>query len=573
MIQKIRMIFNRTQKIKFVVLFCMLFAGSVLELMGVSLILPFVQLVMDTDGTDNALFQWFGRLVGAESQRELLIWLGLLLIAVYLIKNTYLLFAKYVQLRFVFNNRLELSGRLMRNYMKKPYPFHLEKNSSEILRSVTSDVNNLYELVMDVIDLVSNLLIIAMLAVYLLYTDVVITLVVAALLGLCSYFYFAIMRKRTVDYGKQNQIYNGKMIQAVNQALGGIKEIKVLARENYFVRAYEENGKYYASSLKKSQFYRNAPKYLIETVCVCGVLATILVKLQMGADVQELVPQLSVFAMAAFRLLPSVNQVNNLLNGILFLKPSIDRIYEDLQEAGAKKNERPPERDYRRLPAADAVRFEHVTFRYPGTEKEILSDLSVELPLKKSIGLVGSSGAGKTTFMDLLLGLLSPDQGRICYGDSDIRDYPDAWGHKLGYIPQSIYLADDTIRRNVAFGIPDSEISEAKVRRALEEAQLLEFVDGLDDGLDTMVGESGVRLSGGQRQRIGIARALYQQPEILVLDEATSALDTETEQAVMEAVERFRGRCTLLMIAHRTSTLENCDQIYRLEDGKLYRTA
>ena len=569
MIQKIRMIFNRTQKIKFVVLFCMLFAGSVLELMGVSLILPFVQLVMDTDGTDNALFQWFGRLVGAESQRELLIWLGLLLIAVYLIKNTYLLFAKYVQLRFVFNNRLELSGRLMRNYMKKPYPFHLEKNSSEILRSVTSDVNNLYELVMDVIDLVSNLLIIAMLAVYLLYTDVVITLVVAALLGLCSYFYFAIMRKRTVDYGKQNQIYNGKMIQAVNQALGGIKEIKVLARENYFVRAYEENGRYYASSLKKSQFYRNEPKYLIETVCVCGVL----VKLQMGADVQELVPQLSVFAMAAFRLLPSVNQVNNLLNGILFLKPSIDRIYEDLQEAGAKKNERPPERDYRRLPAADAVRFEHVTFRYPGTEKEILSDLSVELPLKKSIGLVGSSGAGKTTFMDLLLGLLSPDQGRICYGDSDIRDCPDAWGHKLGYIPQSIYLADDTIRRNVAFGIPDSEISEAKVRRALEEAQLLEFVDGLDDGLDTMVGESGVRLSGGQRQRIGIARALYQQPEILVLDEATSALDTETEQAVMEAVERFRGRCTLLMIAHRTSTLENCDQIYRLEDGKLYRTA
>lgn len=573
MIQKIRMIFNRTQKIKFVVLFCMLFAGSVLELMGVSLILPFVQLVMDTDGTDNALFQWFGRLVGAESQRELLIWLGLLLIAVYLIKNTYLLFAKYVQLRFVFNNRLELSGRLMRNYMKKPYPFHLEKNSSEILRSVTSDVNNLYELVMDVIDLVSNLLIIAMLAVYLLYTDVVITLVVAALLGLCSYFYFAIMRKRTVDYGKQNQIYNGKMIQAVNQALGGIKEIKVLARENYFVRAYEENGRYYASSLKKSQFYRNAPKYLIETVCVCGVLATILIKLQMGADVQELVPQLSVFAMAAFRLLPSVNQVNNLLNGILFLKPSIDRIYEDLQEAGAKKNERPPERDYRRLPAADAVRFEHVTFRYPGTEKEILSDLSVELPLKKSIGFVGSSGAGKTTFMDLLLGLLTPDQGRICYGDSDIRDYPDAWGHKLGYIPQSIYLADDTIRRNVAFGIPDSEISEAKVRRALEEAQLLEFVDGLDDGLDTMVGESGVRLSGGQRQRIGIARALYQQPEILVLDEATSALDTETEQAVMEAVERFRGRCTLLMIAHRTSTLENCDQIYRLEDGKLYRTA
>lgn len=572
MIQKIRMIFNRTQKVKFVLLFCMLFIGSVLELMGVSLIMPFVQLVMDGNGSDNELLEWFGRLVGAKSQRELLIWIGLLLIGVYLVKNIYLLIAKYIQLKFVYNNRLELSGRLMRSYMRKPYPFHLEKNSSEILRSVTSDVNNLYDLVMNAIDLVSNLLIIVMLAVYLLLTDVAITLVVAVLLGFCSLFYFVVMRGRTLDYGKQNQLYNGKMIQAVNQALGGIKEIKILARENYFVRAYEENGRYYASSLKKSQFYRNAPKYLIETVCVCGVLATILVKLQAGADVQELVPQLSVFAMAAFRLLPSVNQVNNLLNGILFLKPSIDRIYEDLQEAGAKKNERPPELGYKRLPTADSIRFEHVTFRYQGTDREILSDLSVELPLKASIGFAGSSGAGKTTFMDLLLGLLTPDQGRICYGDSDIREYPDAWGHKLGYIPQSIYLADDTIRRNVAFGIPDSEISEAKVRRALEEAQLLEYVDGLERGLDTVIGESGVRLSGGQRQRIGIARALYQEPEILVLDEATSALDTETEQAVMEAVERFRGRCTLLMIAHRTSTLKNCDQIYRLENGRLEKS-
>ena len=223
MIQKIRIICNRTQKVKFVLLFCMLFIGSVLGLVGVSLIMPFVQLVMDGNGSDNDLLEWFGRLVGANSLRELLIWIGLLLICVYLVKNIYLLIAKYIQLKFVYNNRLELSGRLMRSYMRKPYPFHLEKNSSEILRSVTSDVNNLYDMVMNVIDLVSNLLIIVMLAVYLLLTDVAITLVVAVLLGFCSLFYFVVMRGRTLDYGKQNQLYNGKMIQAVNQALGGIK--------------------------------------------------------------------------------------------------------------------------------------------------------------------------------------------------------------------------------------------------------------------------------------------------------------------------------------------------------------
>lgn len=573
MIHKIRMIFTRKQKVKFILLFGILFTGSLLEFMGVSLILPFVQLVMEPEGENSRILKWLGMLIHTASRRELLFRTGLLLAAVYVVKNIYLLLMKYIQLRFIFNNRLELSGRLMQSYMKKPYTFHLEKNSSEILRSVTSDVNNLYDLIMDGIDLFSNLLIIGMLAVFLVCMDPVITLAVVVLLGLCSAVYFRMMRRRTEGYGQQNQTYNSRMIQAVNQALGGIKEIKILAREDYFVCAYKENGRYYASSLKRSQLFQQMPKYLIETVCVCGVLGVVLLKLYTGAEIRELVPQLSVFAVAAFRLLPSVNQVNHLLNRMLFLKPSIDRIYEDLQEAGAEKLKKPFSEEYEELPEAKEIRFDHVSFRYPGTDKKILSDVSVELPLGQSIGFIGSSGAGKTTFMDLLLGLLEPDKGRVCYGTADIREYPKSWGHKLGYIPQSIYLADDTIRRNIAFGIPDSRIQEEKVWRAIKEAQLLEFVQGLEQGLDTKIGESGVRLSGGQRQRIGIARALYQEPEILVLDEATSALDTATEQAVMEAVEHFRGKCTLLMIAHRTSTLEACDQIYQIENGKLVRTA
>lgn len=564
MFYKIRVIFSRKQKLKFFMLACILFIGSLLEFMGVSLILPFVQLVMEPEGEYREGLLVLGEFLGVRSSRELLFFTGTLLILIYIVKNIYLLFMKYVQFRFIFNNRLELSGRLMGSYMKKPYTFHLQKNSSEVLRSVTADVNNLYELLMDGIDLFSNLLMIGMLIVFLVCMDPVITLVVVLLLGMCSFVYFQFMRGRTQRYGRQNQTYNGKMIQAVNQAMGGIKEIKVLAREDYFVQAYVENGRRYASSLKRSQIFQQAPKYLIETVCVCGVLGTVLWKLYAGVQIQELIPQLSVFAVAAFRLLPSINQVNQLLSRMLFQKVSIDRIYEDLKEI----EETPVKKKTNRLPDADEIRFEHVSFRYPGSDTPVFTDVNLELPVKASIGFIGSSGAGKTTFIDLLLGLLQPDSGKICYGDRDIREYPADWGRQIGYIPQQIYLADDTIRRNIAFGIPDSQIEEQRVRKALQAAQLFEFVEQLKEGMDTRIGELGVRLSGGQRQRIGIARALYQEPKILVLDEATSALDSETEQAVMEAVEGLRGTCMLLMIAHRTSTLKSCDRIYRIEAGR-----
>lgn len=569
MIHKLRVIFSRKQKIKFVILFGILFVGSLLEFMGVSLVLPFVQLVMDPEGQDSELIRLLERLFHVSTGRELLFVTGILLMAVYILKNGYLLFMKKVELRFIFNNRLELAGRLMKSYMEKPYTFHLEKNSSEVLQNVTFEVNKLYDLILYAMELVSDVLIILMISVFLLLKDAMITLVVVVLLGVCSLFYFGFMRERTEAYGRQNQIYNSRMLQAVHQALGGIKEIKLLAREGYFVRAYKENGKRYASSLKKGQFLQYVPRYLIETICVCGILSVVLIRISMGTQIRELVPQLSVFAVAAFRLLPSVNQVNRLLGNIIFLSPSVSRIYEDIQKTDIRLSGSCSEERCRQLLPADQISFQDVSFGYPGKGEEILSHINVNIPVGNSVGFVGSSGAGKTTLVDLLLGLLCPDSGGIFYGDQDIRDYKESWGRKLGYIPQNIYLADDTLRRNVAFGIPDSLIDEDRVWKALRRAQLEDFVKTLEDGLDTRIGEAGVRLSGGQRQRIGIARALYQEPEILVLDEATSALDMATEQAVMEAVEHLRGTCTLLMIAHRTSTLEACDQIYRVEDHKV----
>jgi len=568
--KKLRVIFDRGQKIKLILLFGILLFSSFLESIGVSMILPFVEFMMDEEHSGKTT-KTMEAVFSTDSHVELLFWMGLCLAVVYLFKTLYLLFAKYIQLRFVYNNRLELSGRLMRSYMKKPYSFHLEKNSAGILRSVTSDVNNLYEWIMDGIDLTSNLLIIGMLTILLLVTDPLMTLVVSAVLGFFSLLYVLIIRKRMLDYGRKNQYFYGRMIRAINQALGGIKEIKVLAREEYFVQDYAENGRQYVSSLKRSQWCRQIPRYLLETICVFSVVGTLLFCLASGKEVQEMIPRLAVFALAAFRLLPSINQVNNLINAMQFLSPSVDSVYQDLIETKeeTEKNKMVLQEESKEVLDENAIHFEHVSFTYPGTTQKILSDVSVSLPLRHAIGFVGSSGAGKTTFMDLFLGLLVPDSGRICLGRDNICDIAKEWRQKIGYIPQNIYLSDDTIRRNIAFGIPDSQICEERVQKALKEAQLWDFVIKLDNGLDTMVGESGVRLSGGQRQRIGIARALYQEPEILLMDEATSALDSETERAVMEAVEHLRGKCTLLLIAHRTSTLKECDSIYKIENGKL----
>lgn len=569
MIRKLSVIFTAGQKVKFLILFVLLFAGSVLEFLGVSLVLPFVQMVMEPEGEGVVLSILWSRWFPGWSGRERLFLTGLLLAAVYILKNGYLLLLKAAELRFIFNNRLRLAGRLMRSYMEKPYSFHLETNSSEVLESVIFEVNKLYDLLLYVMELVSDLLIIAMIVAFLLWKDPLITLVVTVLLSLCSLLTFWFLRGRTQAYGRENQIYNGRMIQAVRQAMGGIKEIKLTAREGYFVRAYEENGRRYVSSLKKSQFFQYLPKYLLETVCVCGILGVVLARLLLGAQMSSLVPQLSVFAVAAFRLLPSVNQVNRLFHGILFLSPSVNRIYEDIENAGPGRSGRISGEISGELRPADRICLRDVSFGYPGSGEDILSHVNAEIPLGSSVGFVGSSGAGKTTLIDLLLGLLSPDSGGIYYGDQDIRDYRESWGRRLGYIPQTIYLTDDSIRRNIAFGVPDSQIEEEKVWEALEKVQLSDFVRSLKGGLDARIGEAGVRLSGGQRQRLGIARALYREPEILVMDEATSALDTETEEAVMRAVEHLRGRCTLLMIAHRTGTLKGCDRVYRVENHGL----
>ncbi|HAG69485.1 MAG TPA: ABC transporter ATP-binding protein, partial [Lachnospiraceae bacterium] len=411
--------------------------------------------------------------------------------------------------------------------------------------------------------------------VYLFVVDWFITVFVVFILALFTGAYMLLFKNKAREYGRINQLYDGKMHQSINQALGAVKDIKILHRESYFVNAFVSCGREKMRAVRNDNILGNVPKYLIETVCVSAILIVLLIKLGQGTELSTMITELSAFAVAAFKLLPSVSKINNYANLIIFLKPSVDLIYRDMKDTEDMKDYQvrdmsegvPAVSDRSREPVS--IRVDRVTYRYPGSDRDVLKDVSFEIPLGCAVGMVGPSGAGKSTMADIILGILTPTSGAVFYGDMNVHENPLKWSKKLAYIPQSIYLSDESIRDNVAFGIEARDIDEDKVWEALREAQLYDFVKGLKDGLDTMVGERGVRLSGGQRQRIGIARALYDDPEILVLDEATSALDNETEAAVMEAIDSLMGRKTLIIIAHRLTTIENCQMVFRVDNGKV----
>lgn len=575
--KKVGYIFNTKQKFQSVLLCIGLFIGAGLELVGVSLIAELVSLISNPSIIhENKLLAWMYDMLGAESDRQFFLYVVIALILVYIIKNLYLTLMSYIQYTFIYNNQLRLSGRLIDCYLKKPYTYHLDKNSAEMIRSIMLDAERFFQLLLTAFSVFAELLVSILMCVYLLAVDWLITVSVVVILGAVSGLYLLIFHGKSKENGKISQFNDGKMHQAINQALGAVKDIKILHREKYFVDAFTMRGAKKYHAVRNNEILGQLPKYLIETVCVGAILMVLCIKLYSGQALGDMIPQLAAFAMAAFKLLPSVGKVDNYLNLIIFLRPSVDLIYRDIKETEDMNGFLLMDADSVTDAAAaqadikgEGIRVEHVSYRYPNTEKDVVSDVNFTIPVGKSIGLVGPSGAGKSTIADVILGILTPTEGKVMFGDMNVHEHPIKWSKMLAYIPQTIFLADETIRSNVAFGIKEDEIEEDKVWKALEEAQLADYVRTLPEGLDTMVGERGVRLSGGQRQRIGIARALYGDPQILVLDEATSALDAETESAVMEAIDRLQGRKTMIIIAHRLTTIANCHIVYKVADGKI----
>lgn len=570
MIKSINYIFSGKDKIKFLLLLCAAIAGSFLELLGVSLFSPFVEILMNMSVIhEQELLQYFYLFFSFQDETSFIIMLAAFIIMIYIVKNIYLAIEKNIIYSFSFNLQKKISVRLLSSYMKQPYTFHLNNNIAVLQRSLQDDTDLFAKGIIHILELFVEITICIVLGIYLFIVSKSITVIVIGLLVICVGIFTLISRKFSKSIGKESQQYKGKLYQWMNQALGGVKEIKILNREEFFIQQYDTCFKKYIRGMRLNRLIGVLPKYVVETVCMAGLLLAIIFKILYGQkEITEYISQLAVLAVAAMKLMPAVGKINEHVSCILYAVPSFELLVNDLKSIECEVLEEKQEK-IQGWNFKDKLSIKNVKYHYPDSEENVINGANIEIKKGQAIAFIGASGAGKTTMVDIILGLLSPQYGKIRADEIDINKYKSTWQKEIGYIPQVIYLSDDTIRNNIAFGIPENTIDENAIIEALKKAQLYEFVENLPEGLDTLVGDRGVRLSGGQRQRIGIARALYHDPEILVLDEATSALDSETEAAVMESINHLHGIKTMIIIAHRLTTIQNVDVIFEVKNGEV----
>lgn len=576
--KKLLQVLNNRQRKFVIVLVFMMLLGGIMESLSVSLILPLITAIMDAEVWRD---KWYAQLICSifhiSDQRQYVIVLLVLLIVVFLVKNVYLILEYRIQFNFIGKCRYEMQAGLIHSYIRKPYTFYLSANFGEIIRIINGDVTEAFNLLTGVLLFYTEIIVSVILGITIIVMSpwMALGIIVFLLIELLviAWGIKPIMRRTGEGQREESAMSNKWLLQALN----GIKSIKVANKEDYFEKNFTGHAQKAVKLAAKYQTLYNLPRLLIEAFTVAGVLCIMLVFVIAGADLTGLVPQLSAFVVAAIRLLPSVNRVSSSINQVPFYEGGLDNIINVIKNGDVlsetEKKRRMEEHFFSDLTISfhESIEFKNISFYYPKSEKKIFDHADLKIRLGESVGIVGSSGSGKTTAIDIILGLLSPTGGKILVDGIDITENMPSWLSYLAYIPQSIFLMDDTIRANVAFGVEENKISDKKVMECLREAQLEELIQGLPEGIHTTVGEQGVRLSGGQRQRIGIARALYNDPEILFFDEATSALDNETETAIMESIENLKGKKTLVIIAHRLTTIEKCDIVYRVENGKILK--
>jgi ABC-type multidrug transport system fused ATPase/permease subunit len=546
--------------------FVLMLVGMVLEALNIGLLLP-VLAVLTGDGSAVPAFlrPWFAEITDGESRGVLLVLLSL--VGVYALKSGYLLFAAYWESRLARRVQADTSTRLFSIFLGQPWPYHLETSSSTIQHAIT-ECQRLSFIYLQVIKIISETFVLAGLLALLLAMEPLGTVVVAVMLGLSFWIFNGLVRPHARRWAAVRKSHAKMAIEYTQQAVGGARELKVGGAEREFIDRFRVHADGLAAVATRTALLERAPRQLFELIALIALCLLAAAMAAQGRPKAALVPMLGLFATVAFRVLPSVSHSAVIIQWLHQHEPTI----ASLRRLLSLEENLPPSAPTYPCPFRDRIRVDGVAYRYPGQVEPALQAVDIEIPRGAKVGIVGGSGAGKTTFVDILLGLLPPEQGRVTVDGVDIRDNVRGWQWIIGYVPQMIYVADDTIRRNIAFGVPEPRIDDDAVRRALSAARLDDFVSTLPAGLETPAGEWGTRLSGGQRQRIGIARALYHDPQLLVLDEATSALDAQTEREVMDAVDALHGVKTLVIVAHRLSTVENCDLVYRLEGGRVVRS-
>lgn len=569
-IKKLNVLLDKKQKRVMAGLVCMMIVSAFLQTAGVGLLVQVVNVVIDPDALEKSrLAAGLYDLLGCGSYRSFSVTVMVLLILTFVAKNVFLFVQQKLTLAFVYTNQFRTSERMMCNYLRRGYEFFLNADTAVVQRSITSDVNNMYALILALLQLVSDGVMSLFVISYCFLTNGRMTLLLGAVLVSLMFLIKCVLKPIMYRAGKENQDYYSGLFKWISQTVQGIKEVKVNGKEQYFVNEYRKCGKGYVNAVQKYSLYNSTPKLLMETACVGAMVGYMIVLVAMGVPTDDMLNALTTLAAAAFVLLPSVNRINNQITSIAYCEPFFMGVSDNLQEEISGDNvDMSFAAEEEKLPVTKEIRLTNVTYAYPNTDKLIFDHADLTIPIGASVGIVGPSGAGKSTVVDILLGLLELREGIVLADGEDVMPHYRGWLKNIGYIPQMIFMLDDSIRRNVAFGVPDEKIDEERLWEVLREAQLDEYVRTLPEGLDTGIGERGIRLSGGQRQRIGIARALYHDPEVLVLDEATSALDNDTEKAIMDSINLLQGRKTLIIIAHRLQTIEKCDIVYRVENGK-----
>ena len=571
--KRLKQLLNKKQKRTVVLLIVLIFFSALLETLSVSVIIPLMSAVIKPDEIfDNKIVAEVLNMLNltiTDKDNFIRILIGVTM-GVFVIKNLYLLFLYFVQSSFVTKTEAATSVRLYNDYLGRPYEFYLNADVNAMFQTINKDIPHVFELLQESMKLITEIAVSACICIMLFIIDFKMTLSIAAIMVVMLGFIVLVLKPKLGGLGQKRVKQQVLTMKWMQQGIFGIKDVKVAHKENHFLDNFTDAYNKLAGVTRRYTVFNNAPRLAIETVCIVGLLGYMLVCILSGQDMIEMIPTLTAFGLAAVRLMPGVNRISSHLSTIAYYEPSLNFICDNLDFAnmseidGEKKNER--------LVLKDKITLNDITYAYPNTDKYIFDKASMEIKKGTSVGVMGPSGAGKTTVIDILLGLLKPASGKVCVDETNIEDDYAGFLSNVGYIAQNIYMLDTTIRANVAFGVDEKDMDEARIWKVLEQAQMADFIKGLPEGLDTIIGDRGVRISGGQRQRLGIARALYHDPEILVFDEATSALDSDTESAIMDAINTLRGEKTMVIIAHRLNTIANCDQIYKVENGKITET-
>lgn len=575
-IKKFDKLLNTKQKSRLVILAIITIVGAFLEVIGVSLMLPLITAIMQPDIIiTNKYIAFVCRLLDLHSHRTFVIVCIIAVICIFIFKDFFLMMEYYLQARFVYNNQFATQQKILSGFLNRPYEFFVGVESGEILRVIQSDVTNTYVLLTTLLGMFTESVVALAISITIFVIDPLMTTFVVVMMAFAVIFISKLIKPILKRKGEERHIHYSLMYKWILQSIIGIKEVKVGSKEEFFKANFEISGRKYISAEKWSNVFSNIPRLIIEMVSVCSTLAFIAFMIYKGKEIETLVPTLGAFAMAAMKLMPSANRIVAAINQMVFQEPSLDKLLidiklfeeDELRYADYRKDI--SEKLVKGLTITNKIELKDIVYHYQNSDELILDKANMIIPVGKSIGIVGASGAGKTTVVDILLGLLLAKEGEVLADDVNVMEHYSEWLSNIGYIPQSIFMLDDDIKSNVAFGVKKEDQNEERVWEALREAQLEDFVRGLKDGIHTQIGERGMRLSGGQKQRIGIARALYSNPAVLVFDEATSALDSETEAAVMSSINGLHGKKTMIIIAHRLQTIKECDMVYRVGDGKI----